>query len=27
VPLLLPNGIMGLIDMALRKKKAGGHPH
>jgi urea transport system permease protein len=27
VPLLLPNGIMGLIDMALRKKKAGGHSH
>jgi urea transport system permease protein len=27
VPLLLPNGIMGLIDIALRKKKAGGHPH
>jgi urea transport system permease protein len=27
VPLLLPNGIMGLIDIALRKKKAGGHSH
>lgn len=27
VPLLLPNGIMGLIDIAMRKKKGGGHPH
>jgi urea transport system permease protein len=25
VPLLLPHGIMGLIDMALRRKKTGGH--